>query len=509
MSLRPYQEEFVAATLGALVEFDRVLGVAATGAGKTVIAGEIARLSLPHGPVLFLADAQELVNQAADKLTQWAGQIAAIEMAGSKAQPGDALVVATTQSIARRLDKWPRDYFRLIIVDEAHRNTLGAQAQEVLKHFDSAQVIGITATPFRSDKQQLGSFYQTISCEIGLVRLIREEYLSRISIKSVPAGIDLRGVRTVAGDYREDDLGKALDPHLGALAQIVAEHAAGRRTVAFLPLRETSRNFVAACQALGLRAVHVDGEDRAGLADFREGRFDIVSNASLLTTGWDEPSVDCVGVFRPTKSFVLYSQMVGRGTRIHPGKSNLLLLDPLYLADSGMSLIRPARLIAKTEEDAADIERQCSMGDEIDLFEAQARGEVDREARMRQKLAESAKRKLREVDAIEFGLSIGDDSLASYEPEAAWEMGKPSTKQIEILEKNGFAVHAITSRGLASQIMDRIFTRRGLGLSSPKQLKWLVRMGHPSPATATFEEASAFLDAKFGGKKKQATAQAA
>ncbi|HTJ77699.1 MAG TPA: DEAD/DEAH box helicase [Rariglobus sp.] len=505
MSLRPYQNEFIAATLGALVEFDRVLGVAATGAGKTVMAGEIVRRALPIGPVLFLADAKELVRQAADKLTTWSGVVATVEMASEQAQPGDQLVVATTQSIARRLEKWPADYFGLIIIDEAHRNTLGAQAQAVLGHFGKAQVIGITATPFRSDKQQLGTYFQTIAdVDCGLVRLIREGYLSKITIKSVPAGIDLKGVGTRAGDFREDELGAAIEPHIGTLARIVAEHAAGRRMVSFLPLRETSRKFVAACNALGLRAVHVDGEDREGLTRFRSGEFDIISNASLLTTGWDEPSVDCVGVFRPTKSHTLYSQMVGRGTRIHPGKTDLLLLDPLYLADSGLGLIRPSRLIAKTKEEAEDMDKAIEEGMEIDLFEVQERAQADREKRMRQKLDESAKRKFRTVDAIEFALSIGDDALASYEPEAAWEMDAPSQKQRETLEKNGFDPDRVNTRGLASQIMDRIFTRRSYGLASPKQLKWLIRMGHPSAATATFEEASDFLGQKFGAKNKAA-----
>ncbi|EIP99358.1 DNA/RNA helicase, superfamily II [Opitutaceae bacterium TAV1] len=503
--LRPYQSEFVSAALASLVEFDRVLGVAATGAGKTVMAGELARLSLALGPVLFLADAKQLVWQAAKSLTNWTGERAAVEMADSHAQLGDRIVVATTQSIARRLKGWPANYFALIIVDEAHRNTLGAQAQSVLSHFTAAQVIGITATPFRSDKQQLGSYYQTIAdCDAGLIRLINEGWLSRITIKSVPApAIDFTKIRTVKGDFADTDLGAALDPHIDTLARIVAEHARERRTVAFLPLRETSRNFVAACKSIGLRAVHVDGDDRAGLDAFARRDYDIISNASLLTTGWDQPDVDCVSIFRPTKSFVLYSQMVGRGTRIHPGKSDLLLLDPLYLSETGLGLIRPSRLIARTAEEAADIETHLAEGEQIDLFDAAARGVADREKRMREKLAEAAKKKARTVDAIEFALSIGDDALAGYEPTLGWEMLAPTKGQLAALEKMGFAPETITSKGLASQIFDRLSARRIHGLATPKQLRWLIHMGHPRPATATFEEATAFLDAKWGKKEKQ------
>src|SRR5436190_22721102 len=155
MDFRPYQREFVEAVFGSLVEFERVLGVSPTGSGKTCMAGELIRRA--GCPTLFLADAKELVYQAADKLGKWSGLTADVEMADAHAQPSSKLVVATTQSIARRLAKYAKDAFGLIIVDEAHRNTLGEQARSVLDYFSSAQVVGITATPFRSDKRQLGS----------------------------------------------------------------------------------------------------------------------------------------------------------------------------------------------------------------------------------------------------------------------------------------------------------------------------------------------------------------
>lgn len=510
MSLRPYQHEFVDQTLGALVEYDRVLSPAATGAGKTVMSAEIVRRCLPGGPVLFLADAKELVYQAADKLGQWSGAIPAVEMADDHATPGqDQLVVATTQSIARRLEKYPANYFRLIIVDEAHRNTLGDQAQKVLTYFAEAQVIGITATPFRSDRRQLGSFYQFITpVDAGLIRLIKEGFLSPITIKSVPVGIDIRQVRTVAGDYQVDDLGRAVAPHLVKCARLLAEHAKDRRTVVFLPLVESSRAFVDACRSIGLRAVHVDGEDRAGLAAFRERRFDVICNASLLTTGWDEPSVSCVMILRPTKSLVLYSQMVGRGTRTCDGKANLLLLDPLFLADD-MNLIRPARLIAHTEDEATSMQAVIDgAGDMfgLDLLEARETAAELRKRALEARLAKTMTRKARTIDAVEFALALGDEDLANYEPEAKWEEQAPSPKQLEILEKNGFDPTAIRCKGHASKLLDAIFTRRGMGLASPKQLRWLRKFGIPNANQFTFEQASAILDARFGGRKRETAA---
>lgn len=501
MEIRPYQHEFIEATLSALIDVDRVLSVAPTGSGKTVMAGEIIRRANCRS--LFLADAQELVRQAADKLGKWAGIIADVEMGDQSASPYSRLVVATTQSIARRLDKYPPDAFGLVIVDEAHRNTLGAQAQAVLNYFAGAQVIGLTATPYRSDKRELGSFYQAVAdCDVGLVRLIREGWLSRIVIKSVPSGIRLENVRTVKGDYSDRDLGTVIAPHITTLANILAEHARDRRTVAFLPLVETSRQFVDACRFNGLRAIHVDGDDRAGIKHFADGEPGVISNAQLLSTGWDEPCVDCVFIARPTKSFALFSQMVGRGTRIHPGKANLLVLDPLFLTDT-MDLIKPARLIARTEAEAKEITEaiEAAGEEQIDLFEAEEKAAQVREDKLAERLEQVRKRKLRSVDAVTFALAIHDGALADYEPETDWDAKPPTKAQLIAITKAGFELESVKCRGHASRLIDQLFKRRTLGLATPKQLKWLIHYRHPNPNAATFAEATAFLDQKFGKNK--------
>lgn len=498
MTLRPYQREFVDMTLAGLLEHDKVLSVMATGGGKTCCAGELIRRT--PGRCLFLADARQLVHQAADKLSHWAAQPAAVEMAESRAPDDATLVVATTQSLARRLTTYSRGAFDLIIIDEAHRNTLGGQAQSVLDHFCSAQVVGITATPFRSDKRELGHYYETIATEIGLVRLITEGFLSRIVIKSVPVGISLEGVRTAAGDYREDDLGRAVEPHLFRCAETLADNAPRRRAVVFLPLVETSKKFVDACNSIGLRAVHVDGTDRDGIESFARGDHDVIACAQLLSTGWDQPDVDCVMILRPTKSLVLYSQMVGRGTRIADGKENLLLLDPLFLSDN-LSLVRPARLIAGTDSEAVDLQDQLDSAEQLDLLEAEEQANVVRRRKLAEQLAEKAKRKARTVDAVEFALAIQDAALADYEPETDWDAKEPTPKQVECLKRAG--IEGISCRGHASRVIDIMFARRSMSLATPKQLRWLIRMGCPEPHTVTFEQASAFLDRKFNKGRKE------
>ncbi len=493
-NLRPYQEEFIAAVRHDFREHDHVLGCAATGAGKTILASELMRSW--EGNCLFLADAKELVHQNADKYLRYSGEIPAIEMGDSQAQPGDRIVIATTQSICRRLDKWPRNYFDLVIADEAHRNSLGAMAAQVFLHFDQAKVLGITATPFRSDRKQLGSFFEKIAIEIGLARLIKEGWLARIVIKSVPLNLNLKGVRTTAGDYNEEDLGQALLPHLREAAQLLVEHAQRRRTVVFLPLIATSRAFVKACNELGLRAIHVDGKDRDGLRAYERGEYDIVSNASLLTTGWDHPPTDCVYILRPTKSLSLFQQMVGRGTRLADGKENLLLLDPMFMSDDH-SLIKPARLIAKTEEEANELSDLLSGADEKDLLEAEEKREQNRESRLFRLLKERSNRRSRTIDAMEFCLSLHAVEAAEYDPELTWEAKPPSDRQLDALAKAGFDTTGITCRGHASKILDLLFTRRRNGLATPKQLNYLKKTGHPQPELVSFEEAQDWLTTHF------------
>ena len=503
MKLRPYQSDFVTDTQRSLIEYDRILGVAPTGSGKTITSAEIAKRW--RGKILFLADAKELVWQAADKITSWTGEICAIEMAQNKIDPRDdpRIAIATTQSIARRLDKYPRDYFGLIIIDEAHRNTLGTYPQRVLGHFNEAKVLGITATPFRSDKQELGSFYEAITHEIGLIDLIKKGYLSRITVKSVPAGISISKVRTTAGDYNEKDLGNAIEPHLIECAELLKEHASDRKTVVFLPLIKTSKAFCEACNNIGLNAVHVDGVDREDLELFRNDQARVICNASLLTTGWDQPDVDCVYILRPTKSFVLYSQMVGRGTRIFEGKKDLLLLDPMFLTEQ-QNLIRAARLIARDEEEAQSIQKRLDLGEEKDVLEASHEARVERTNALRKRLAETAKRKSRTIDYIQFCLTLNEDDLADYQPVMRWESQPMSEGQRRVLEKNGFDCEQIRSKGLASKVLDVVFRRMDLKLASPKQVKWLIRFNHPRPHEATFQEASEFLDKRFNGGRKSA-----
>jgi superfamily II DNA or RNA helicase len=508
--LRPYQQRCVDAVAAGWAQFRTQLVVAPTGAGKTILFSHIAHAGLP-GRTLIIAHREELIDQAIIKLHRTTGIFAQKEKAGHSAGHGAEVVVASIQTLARRLDKWPSNHFRLIVIDEAHHASADSY-RHVLARFPAARVLGVTATPDRADKKNLGAFFENVAFEIPLFELIHEGFLAPIKVKAIPLQIDIQDVRKTGGDYNPEDLGHAIHPYLRATAAAIADHAPFRKTLVFVPLVATSKDFVAECQAIGLNAAHIDGaspDRKEILARFAAGQIDILSNAMLLTEGYDEPSIDCVIVMRPTRSRALYSQMIGRGTRIHPGKRDLLVLDPLWLHER-LDLVRPAHLIASNKEEALQItelaEAQAWTEQELDLEELQAQASRQREEALRRALEAKARREARTVDPVEFCLSLHDVAAAEYEPVTKWEAEPVSPAQAQFLRRMGLDVDSVKNKGHASRLITLLRARADLHLATPKQLKYLRRFGHPHPELCTAKEANAFLDQKWGRAPEQAVA---
>ena len=501
MILRPYQQDFVSGVAhGFNNGFMRQLGVLPTGGGKTIVFAKIAqRFWEKRGErTLVLAHREELISQAADKIQTATGLVPSIEKASQRGEMDSPVVVASIQTMqGDRLQRWASDHFGLVVADEAH-HVLADQWRRTLDHFSPARVLGVTATPDRSDKKRLADFFDNLAYECNILDLIRQKYLSPIRISSVPIQIDMSDVRSVAGDFDANALDAAIRPYLGNIARHIAANCQDRkRIVAFLPLIETSQRFVECCLEAGIAAVHVDGaskDRREILSDFHSGKFQLLSNAMLLTEGWDEPSVDCILVLRPTRSRSLYSQMCGRGTRLYPGKDHLLLLDFLWLHERH-SLVKPASLVAKDKDEEERITK--ALKKDGDLSEAEESAAADREAALIRELAEKAKRESRFVDLEHIGALLKDSKIQEYSPVFGWEKMPASDKQKALLAK--FGVQANT-KGEASLAVSRLFDRSKQGLATVKQLIWLHRMKHPSPETATRAEAKAFLDAKWAKK---------
>ena len=218
----------------------------------------------------------------------------------------------------------------------------------------------------------------------------------------------------------------------------------------------------------------------------------------LLTEGWDCPSVDCIIVLRPTKIRSLYCQMVGRGTRLHPGKEELLLLDFLWHTERH-ELCRPAHLIATNEEVAKKMtekieEAGCPL--DIEAVEAAATADVvaAREEALAKKLAEMKSRKRKLVDPLQFEMSIQAEDLSGYVPAFGWECGPPSESQIRTLEKLGIFPDEIENAGKAAKLLDRLDKRRMEGLTTPKQIRFLESRGFQHVGTWQFEHAKHLID---------------
>lgn len=505
MELRPYQREAEAAILN---EWDagilRTLLVLPTGCGKTIVFSKVIEDRVRAGDrVLVLAHRGELLEQASDKLAQATGLRCATEKADESCLGSwYRVVVGSVQSLMRekRLSRFAHDYFQTIVVDEAH-HVLSDGYQRVLDHFGQAKVLGVTATPDRGDMRNLGQCFQSLAYEYTLPKAIREGFLTPIKALTIPLKLDLTGVGVQSGDFKPGDLGTALDPYLEQIADEMTRHCSDRKTVVFLPLVKTSQKFRDILLRHGFRAAEVNGtsQDRAQiLSDFDAGKYNVLCNSMLLTEGWDCPSVDCIVVLRPTKVRSLYSQMVGRGTRLFRGKDHLLLLDFLWHTERH-ELCHPANLICENEEVARKMTENIeAAGCPVDIEQAEQKASEDvvaqREEALAKQLHEMRRRKQRLVDPLQFEMSIQAEDLTGYVPAFGWEMGPPSDAQKSTLEKLGILPDQIESAGKAKLLLDRLGARREAGLTTPKQIRFLEGRGFRHVGTWSFESAKHMID---------------
>ena len=505
LSLRPYQAESIAAIEGEWKQgHRRTLLVLPTGCGKTIVFCKLTENRVRAGErVLILAHRGELLQQAADKLLKATGLRCAVEKAEESCLDSwYRVTVGSVQSLMRekRLSQFPPDYFGTIVIDEAH-HVLSDGYQRVLEHFSSAQVLGVTATPDRGDMRNLGSVFESLAYEYTLPRAIREGYLSPIKAQTVPLDLDLRNVGVSGGDFKAGELGSALDPYLTQIAEEMAAVCMERKTVVFLPLIQTSRKFRDILNQRGFRAAEVNGEsaDRAEvLAAFDRGEYNVLCNSMLLTEGWDCPSVDCIVVLRPTKVRSLYCQMIGRGTRLHPGKEYLLVLDFLWHTERH-ELCRPACLIAGSDEVARKMtENLEAAGGPVDLEAAEEKAQSDvvaqREEALARQLSEMRGRKRKLVDPLQFEMSIQAEDLAGYVPAFGWECAPPSEKQVQALEKQGIFPDEIENAGKAALLLNKLALRRAEGLTTPKQIRFLEGRGFRHVGTWSFDSARKLID---------------
>ena len=506
MELRPYQREAKEAVFEQWENGTRkTLLVLPTGCGKTIVFAKITEDCVRNGDrVLILAHRGELLEQAADKIARATGLKCATEKAEESCLGSwFRITVGSVQSLMRetRLSRFPEDYFNTIIIDEAH-HCISDSYQRVLHHFPDAKVLGVTATPDRGDMKNLGQVFESLAYEYTLPKAIKEGYLSPIKAVTIPLQVDLTGVGVQSGDFKAGDLGNALDPYLEGIAMEMEKYCQAKKTVVFLPLVKTSQKFRDILNTHGFRAAEVNGESQNRteiLEDYATGKYNVLCNSMLLTEGWDCPDVDCIVVLRPTKVRSLYCQMVGRGTRLAPGKDHLLLLDFLWHTERH-ELCHPAHLICESEEVAQKMTENLEKdaGYPMDIEEAEKTAAEDvvaqREEALAQKLAEMKRRKRKLVDPLQFEMSIQAEDLAGYVPAFGWEMAPPSDGQKKTLEKLGILPDEIDNAGKASKLLERLDKRRQEGLTTPKQIRFLESRGFQHVGTWQFDTAKKLID---------------
>lgn len=329
-SLRPYQEGVLTELTDLLrsTAAAKALVVAPTGSGKTIIGAELIRQAA-GAKVLFLAHRRELIRQAQSKLAE-AGIKPGIMLADVDPDEMADVQVASVQTLWRRRATLPPA--DLVIVDEAHRSRARTY-QSLLARYPRAAVVGLTATPCRTDGRGLGNIFDTmVSCP-QVAELIDQGHLVRTKVYA-PSTPDLHGVHVRMGDYKEDELAAAVDtPKLvGDIISHWHRLAEHRKTVVFATSVDHAVHIKNEFVKSGVRAAHIDGgtpkPERDGILErLSLGELELVTNCMVLTEGWDQPDVSCLVLARPTKSFGLYRQMVGRGLRPVRGKEFCLVLD--------------------------------------------------------------------------------------------------------------------------------------------------------------------------------------
>ena len=335
---RPYQHEAVAALLAAAARgVHRPLLVLPTGTGKTIIFALLVQRR--GGRALILAHRDELIQQALDKLHLVDPSLPLGVVQAARDEHTAPIVVASVQTLSRRarLARLVPD-FRTIVIDEAH-HAPAPSYRRILTHCrawqpDGPLVVGVTATPARGDGQSLQQVFDGIVYQRSLVEMMQAGYLVDLRAIQVLLQADFDALRTQRGDFVEADL-ETLLLAANAPAQVLAAfqaHAADRKALLFTPTVATAYAMAATFCAAGIAAEALDATTplatrRAILQRLHTGATRVVANCAVLTEGFDEPSVDCIIVARPTQSLPLYQQMLGRGTRTYPGKTDCLLLD--------------------------------------------------------------------------------------------------------------------------------------------------------------------------------------
>lgn len=469
MELRPYQQKAFDSIIEGFQKYKRLLLVFATGSGKTIVFAKVVQYAIEKNyRVLVLAHRGELVKQAIEKIQEVTGAYACREQAEHRADVGDQIVIATVQTLqGNRLKRFPKNYFRLIIVDETHHITAKSY-QNILEYFTEYRLLGVTATPDRADRKSLQDHFDNVAYQYGLREAINNEYLCPIvGCRIEGFEIDLRDFKKQAGDYRIEDLDYIVERYFNPICQAIAQETADRKTLIFAPSVKTAAAIAIHLKEIGLDADYLSGQNKTEererkLKQFIDGEISHLVNCALFTEGFDCPGISAIVLARWTMSRSLYAQMVGRGTRLYDGKDHLKLVE---FQCTDHRLVRPFDLFEATEQvRAAAMQNGNGNGnnDLLKILESTERS-YQNKAAIRKRLVKmefNVERYDPLTIADHAGINLDPDIEVRYMGHKLY--GPATERQIRYLERNRIAVPPDITKGQASRLIELLIERGGI-----------------------------------------------
>ena len=327
MQARDYQSAAISAAIAELKYNQSTVVVCPTGTGKTVIFGEVIK-QWP-GRVIVLAHREELIFQAAAKIYEITGIECGIELAGKKSNGRESVIVASVQSMLRRLDRFNPADFSLIIRDEAHHVT-SATDRKIIDHFQknpNLKLLGVTATPDRGDNQAIGQIFKSMAFELSLTDAMSQGWLVPVYSKAIYLpGLDLSRAKITAGELNQGDLAAEMekDENIKAVTDSAYWEIGSRKAIAFTASVLQAKLMVERFnQKRPSMAFSIDGntpneERRQKLKDFAAGKYQVFCNCGIATEGYDCPKLSAIIMAKLTLVRSHYAQMAGRGLRVLP-----------------------------------------------------------------------------------------------------------------------------------------------------------------------------------------------
>lgn len=341
--LKPFDfqvEAIEAAENGWKDSLQRLLIVLPTGTGKTLIIGKLVEQLDVR--TLILENGIEIVNQTAEALDWLCPNVKVGILQGKHKPPPDAqIIVASVQTLSRNdcLDRWKRYGFELVVCDEAH-HTVASIYRKIVKAFGclsegGCRLLGLTATGKRGDHVALGHVYQEIVYQRSLGEMIMKNYL--VDFKWIRINTDIQLI-DLSSDKASDFDSEELEPLINTanrnrlIVEAYLKYGESRKTLCFASSVNHAISLAAEFRGAGIRAAHIHGKMSSKarkqlLDEFKNCLIDVLINYNLLIEGYDQPDICCLIMGRPTRSWTLYMQMIGRGTRKYEGKADCLIMD--------------------------------------------------------------------------------------------------------------------------------------------------------------------------------------